>query len=352
MSSKHRAYLPTNAHSNQYILAEIKPSDEFYQAFKSSDHCYDKLSRLFFRLAEDEQLTNVHFIANDKLPVVRFHTEALTFQTDKQILFFYNPNFHEAQNAFIKPDYKARKIRMLFLATGHELRANAATFHSRVRRFMTKFKAELPDIKLDVKVRDHQHLSYDLFAKSKGHKETYAYKLRALYPRYQARKCDMPEKHSEITYVTVTLPLTRRLKHNLKVSHNTADLYQSLQDSFSNACKGKELNRLAMVANGKTPLVRNSQVDVSEENAELQKISFDPTAAAEPQLLSFWQPDNLVEVAHFIIVAGQEDKTELGYGHFVNRVEAALHSFAKNLALREEKDDVIVRFYQHISYIM
>ncbi|MCC5825618.1 DUF3083 family protein [Alkalimonas sp.] len=348
----HRVYIPTNAHSNQYLLAEIKLDDGFYSHYASSEDCYQGLAQQLFNLADALELRNVHLIANDKLPVVRFHTESYTFQTEKQILFFYNPRYHEGQNLFVTPGYQARKIRLLFLATGEELRSQAASFHGKVVQLLKQLKSQLAE-PCAMKLRDHQHLSYDLFAKTKGHKESYGYKLRGLYPRYQARQCELPAEHSEITYVTVTLPLSRALKQQLlhERSEDFSPLYQSLQDKFQQACAGKKLDRLAMVANGLTPLVRNSKWDQHDKNRELQKISFNPDCS-EPQYLTFWQADNLVESAHFVLVASKEDNTEMGYGRFMNQVEDALRSFAKSIGFDGNHQNLTVRFFQHISYVL
>lgn len=348
----HRVYLPTNARSNQYLLAEIKTDDAFYAGFASAADCYQQLAQQLFALMEQFGLRNLQLIANDKLPIVRFHEEAYTLQTEKQILFFYNPKYHEGQGLFTTPGYQARKLRVVFLATGDELRAQAAVFHQKVVQLLTAWQQQLPGTPL-IKLRDHQHLSYDLFAKSKGHKETYGYKLRGLYPRYQARQCALPAEHSEITYVTVTLPLTRNLKQHFLVDGATdfSLLYQQLEQRFTAACAGKKLDKLAMVANGLTPVVRNSKWDKIENNRELQKISFNPDCSA-PQLLSFWQADKLVESAHFIIVADQDDNTEFGYGRFMNQVEEALRSFARQLEIPSERQAMLIRFYQHISYIL
>lgn len=353
INSKHRVYIPTKAYSNQYILAEIKPDQAFYNHFQSASECYQQLSQQFFVLAEKFGLHNVHMIANDKLPVVRYHHEAYCLQTEKQILFFYDPQYHEAQNLFTKPNYQARKIRLVFLANGPDIRARAADFHSKVSQLLLAFKDALPDPQLQVKIRDHQHLSYDLFANAKGHKQSYGYKLRGLYARYRARQCDMPENHSAISYVTVNLPLTRQLKQRYlqSGSQQFGPLYKALENAFLQASEDKGLFRLAMVANGLTPLVRNSQVDQSQQNTELQKISFD-TENEKHQFACHWQGDNLVETAHFIIVAGDEDNTEFGYGNFMNRVEAALNSLAKTLQLNPERDEMVVRFHQHISYML
>lgn len=351
MSSAHRAYIPTNAHSNQYILAEIKTNDEFYQAFASVEDCYARLSQRFFRAAEDASLHNVHFIANDKLPVVRYHTEFLAFQTERQILFFYNPLYHEAQNQFIKPDHKARKIRLLFLATGTDLRANSAEFHKKVQRVLKTFKSDLPDVAVDFKVRDHQHLSFDLFAADKDHRETYAYKLRSLPARYEKRQCALPEQSGGLTYVTTSIPLSRRIKFHLKLTdHNYSALYSRIEQAFATVCSEQGLDHVAFVANGRSPLVRSRKVDISESNDELQKISFDTSTPSKPVV--FWEEDKLVESLNFIFVASDDDNTQWGYGRFVNHVQTALTRLAKEIGVQPECDDVTVRFYQHISYYL
>lgn len=348
----HRVYIPTNARSNQYLLAEFKPDEAFYQHFGTPELAYQQLAQQLFSLADTHGLRNVQLIANDKLPVVRFHQEAYSLQTEKQILFFYNPKYHEAQGLFSTAGYRARKIRAVFLATGDELRSEAAAFHTKVVQLLQSWQSQLPGAPA-IKLRDHQHLSYDLFAKHKGEKESYGYKLRGLYPRYHARNCDLPEEHSEITYVTVTLPLTRAIKQQL-VSSDSSDfsaLYLQLQQKFAAACAGKKLDRLALVANGLTPVVRSSKWDQTEQNSELQKVSFNPQCT-EPQLLTFWQADKLVDTVHFVIVADTDDNTEFGYGRFMNQVEDALRSFAGSLQLAPERQDLMVRFYQHISYVL
>ncbi|MDF2179939.1 DUF3083 family protein [Aliiglaciecola sp. CAU 1673] len=350
--NKHRVYIPTIAKSNQYLLAEIRTDESFYQGFASAQEAYETLSQRFFALAEQAGLHNVHMIANDKLPVVRYHHEAMHFQTNRQILFFYDPAIHEGQNLFVTPGYQARKIRLLFLATGADIRSHSAQFHQQVMGVIEHLKSALPTADCQIKIRDHQHLSYDLFAREKGHKETYGYKLRGLYPRYKARQCELPQQHSAISYVTLSLPLTRGIKEQFSSGSagDFAPLYLSLEELFLKACGDKKLDRLAMVANGLTPLVRNSQVDRSEQNGELQKISFDPDAPGQ-QFIAHWDNSNLVETAHFIVVAGKEDNTEFGYGQFMNRVQEAVDTFAKRLGMDPTRNVLTLRFHQHISYI-
>ncbi len=349
--SQHRVYIPTNARANQYILAEFVPDQQFYDCFTDTASCYDRLSRQLFALCDENDLHNVHLIANNKLPIVRFHEEAYCLETQKQILFFYNPRYHEAHSLFADPNVEADKIRILFLATGEDLRANAAAFHSRVGKVITGLKELLPNPEIEFKVRDHQHLTYDIFARAKGCNESYGYKLRDLAPRYQARNCLLPQEHKSLTYVTFNIPLTRAIKTQFldAGTRDYSDLYKTLEDKFHTECGARGLIRTAMIANGKTPLVRHRKMDTAGSNCELEKLSFEP-GNEETQNYSKWDAEKLVQTVSFIVVAGDKDKKDMGYGRFMNQVEGAVRGLAESLGIPPERQDVNLRFYQHVSY--
>ncbi|TMO65724.1 hypothetical protein CWC18_04575 [Pseudoalteromonas aurantia] len=347
-----RVYIPATARNNQYILAELKPETEFYACFDNAQSCYERLARQLFALCDEYALHNVHLIANDKLPVVRFHEESHCLQTEKQILFFYNPQYHEAHKTYWYENTQAKKIRLLFLATGDDIRSNAASFHNKVKKTLDALQQTLSAHPIKFKVRDHQHLTYDVFAKSKGNKESYGYKLRSLYPRYQARNCTLPDQHSEMTYATFSLPVTRSLKttyQHLLLPNDNTRFYETIEDAFLSACADKSLTHVAFVANGRLPIIRNSRTDKSDKNGELQKLSFN-TDTENTQVKSIWQGGKLVDTLHFVVVASKSDKRDMGYGKFMNQVEPMVKAFADSLAISPEKQDVNIRFFQHISY--
>lgn len=350
ISTQHKVYIPDTAKDNQYILAELQLSEGFFASYADTYSCYQQLSQQFFQLCEQAGLKNVHFIANDKLPVVRFHTEAFSFQTADQMLFFYNPAYHEAQHSHFDPNYRARKISLLCLATGAEIRNQAAAFHRTVKAVLQEFKAQLP-VAAPLKIRDHQHLSYDLFARAKGCDSSFGYKLRSISARYMARDVEVPADHQAMTYAAATVPLSRKLAQQLQ--HNSSapftELYQQLEQRFISAATAQHLTRLALVADGSTPLVRSSQIEKPRRSQELHMLSFDLTSD-KAQVFSHWHPDQRVETAHLLLVAGQDDQTEFGYGRFMNQVEQALKALAQQLEMDPAKDDLIVRFHQHISY--
>lgn len=351
-STQHRVYIATNARANHYLLAEITPKETFYNSFNNIDCCYERIAKQLFASCDEYELHNVHVLANDKLPVVRFHDEAYQLETAKQMLFFYNPRYHEAHKLHYTSQVKSKKIRLLFLATGEDLRASSAQFHSRVQKVLDNLQTQLFIEQPLFKLRDHQHLTYDLFAKSKGCNQSYGYKLRSLYPRYLARNCKIPAKHAEMTYATFSIPVSRAIKtqfQSLINNNNYSEFYNYFAQAFEATCKNNGLTHGAMVANGAIPIIRNSKIDKTQENSELQKLSFD-TEDESTQLTIFFDGTKLVETLHFVIVASQKDKHEMGYGRFMNQVEKAIHVLCSELAINKERQDLLVRFFQHISY--
>ncbi|ABE55649.1 conserved hypothetical protein [Shewanella denitrificans OS217] len=351
VSRQKKVYIPTTARKNQYITVGFPLTEAILAAFPDAPSCYEALSQIVFKLADEHELINVHVIANDKLPVVRYHSESYCFPTSEQLRIFYNPAYHEARQLHTTPDFTARKFRVVFLATGGDIRVNSAAFHAKVQHFVEQLKPLLPVQNVPIKVRDHQHLSYDFFAKAKGNKETYGYKLRAIDSRYHARECNLPDNHSALCYVTISMPVNRQILSQFKAAQDAdyGNLYQSISQAFIDAAQSKQLSRVAMVANGLTPLVRNSKYEKLQTTAESQMIGFDPNAEA-PAPITHWDSSKLVDSIKFAIVASKSDVTDEGYGRFMNQVEEALQSFTSSLNLDRERVDMILRFHQHISY--
>jgi len=350
--SQHRVYIPTNARASHYLLAEIIPTDDFYKSFSDINCCYEDIAKELFTCCDAYELHNVHVLANDKLPVVRFNHESYQLETDKQMLFFYNPSYHEAHNVYYTQDTASKKIRLLFLATGDDLRANSAQFHNKVQKVLKNLQKQLFLNQPPFKLRDHQHLTYDLFAKEKGNKESYGYKFRSLYPRYESRQCHIPSNHAEMTYATFAIPVSRAIKTQFQsLMHNNdyAKFYDFFADIFKRACQTNKLTHGALVANGTTPIVRNSKIDINEGNAELQKLSFD-VESNKPQIKCFYQATKLVETLHFVIVATEQNKHPVGYGRFMNQVEKTIRALCGEFPINKQRQDLSVRFFQHISY--
>lgn len=351
VSRQKKVYLPTATRKNQYITVSFPLTDELLGSYASLEACYHEFSQLVFKTADKFNLFNVHVVTTDKLPMVRFHSEAYCLSTEEQLRFFYNPAHHEANRLHTKEGYRARKLRVVLLATGEDLRSNSAAFHASVQKFIADIKPQLPVTNLSLKVRDHQHISYDFFAKEKGLKETYGYKLRAVDSRYKRRECNLPDDVNSLNHVTISLPMGRRIKKQMRTEGvtNFNEAYQDVADKFVAATSSRQLNKVAMVANGKVPLVRNSKYEQLNSTNEFQMVGFDPNNDdANPQL--HWDGDKLAEAIRFVIVASKSDVTDEGYGRFMNQVQDAVSEFTSHYDIDKEHIDMILRFHQHLSY--
>ncbi|RHW76282.1 DUF3083 family protein [Colwellia sp. RSH04] len=361
-SAAHKAYLPNNLRDNQYILAEFTLTDELLatiSAFideKSTQPyyaTYQKLSSLFFEITEGFELSNCQFIANDKLARVRFSQEMHQWQTNQQILFYYNPEHHQLNKAFFDATKRAKKISLLFLATGNDIRLNAAYFHQKVTQVVNKLCEAVNLDASDVRLRDHQHLTYDLFAKQKGCLNTQTHKLRHIEKRYQSQQVIVPEYHSAMNYAVVSLNISNELMQLVELDHSAKDpynpLYAHITNAFTQAAQHYNLNNAALIANGLVPIVRYSIHEIVSRVGELQMLGYNPEQLP-CGIVSKWDANELTDTVHFIFVATKENSTEHGFGRFLNQIEQAMKEVSETLQVSASKDEVLVRFHQHIAY--
>ena len=236
-SADHKSNIPSNARDNQYVLAEFTITDELIKHFSSKKNIenpvsyydfYNNLAQRFFEYCEDFEVENCQFIANDKLVRVRFNLEMHQWQTNQQILFYYNPESHHLKKSFFDGSKRAKKVCLLFLVTGNEIRVNAANFHSKVSQIVEKFCDKIKLDKSDMRLRDHQHLTYDLFAKNKGCTITQAHKLREINKRYASQKVTVPTYHSAMNYAVVTLNISNELLQQIEIDSHSKDPYNPL----------------------------------------------------------------------------------------------------------------------------
>lgn len=369
-SAAHKSYIPNNARDNQYILAEFTITDELIQRFS---HCnnnisepkqgvyyefYQTLAKLLFDLSDLFEVESCQFIANDKLARVRFNEEMHQWQTNQQILFYYNPENHQLKKSFFDANERSKKISLLFLTSGKNIRENAANFHTKISQLVCAYTKEISIDESDIRLRDHQHITYDLFAKNKPEYQnnsltTQAHKLRPIIIRYQSQHVTLPEFHSAMTYAVVTLPISNRLLNMVEVDHSSSDpynpLYTYLTDTFTQASKRYNLNNGALIANGLVPVVRYSIHEIVSRIGELQILGYNPSQ--NPcGIISKWNAGELVDNVEMVFVATNKNQTEHGFGRFLNQIEQALKLITTELALDPCKEEVIVRFHQHVAY--
>jgi len=361
-SAAHKAYLPSNVRDNQYILAEFSLTDDLLKLF-SKEYSevkpqpyydfYQELSDLFFKLTDEIELDNCQFIANDKLARVRYNQEMHQWQTNQQILFYYNPERHHLKKSFFDGSKRAKKICLLFLATGNDIRINAASFHQRVRQVVESFCEKTTLDKSDMRLRDHQHLTYDLFAKHKGCNATQSHKLREIKKRYTSQGVELPLYHSAMNYAVVTLNISNELLKQVEIDSNSSDpynpLYIYLTDVFTMAAKHYNLNNGALIANGLVPIVRYSIHEIVSRVGELQMLGYNPEQSP-CGIVSKWNASELTDNVQLVFVATPENSSEHGFGRFLNQIEQAMQLMAVELEISPGKEEMVVRFHQHVAY--
>lgn len=374
-SADHKSYIPNNARDNQYILAEFTITDELIQRFSPSstalrkiEHSkveqrnyyefYKTIAKVFFDLSQNFEVDNCQFIANDKLARVRYSQEMHQWQTNQQILFYYNPENHQLKKSFFDANIRAKKIALLFLPSGKNIRENAANFHANISQLVLAYTKELAIDESEVRLRDHQHITYDLFAKNKptnkdNNLTSQVHKLRPIVTRYESKQVKLPEYHSAMTYAVVNLPISNSLLNLVEIDPHSADpynpLYSYLTDTLTKASKHYNLNNGALIANGLVPIVRYSIHDIVARIGELQMLGYNPEQ--NPcGIVSKWDANELVDNVKLIFVATDKNKTEHGFGRFLNQIEQTLTLITTELALEPNKDEVIIRFHQHVAY--
>jgi len=367
MNHRHRGhankvYLPSNARYNQYLLAEFKITDELIARFNQTSNndklkpwlgFYQSLSEVFFNQCEQADIENVHLIANDKLPRVRYSEELRCWQTPQQMLVFYNPAYHQSYKSHFDSSIRAKKVSLLFLATGEDIRINAAKYHAKVAKLLTQLLAQLGVDSQAVRLRDHQHLTYNLFARHKGVEGTHSHTLRLIKNRYQSCDVNLPEQNDTMSYVVASLPITRTLLKRVAVDFDDnypyAKLYQMLSAACLEAAAKYKLTNGAFIADGSTPIIRNSSNTPEQCSGELTMLGFDPQQPKNNFIVRS-QDDQLADYAQIIFAASNTNIEANGYGRFVESIDKALRSMAKTLSLVPERDEITVRFHQHLAY--
>ncbi|MGB1261948.1 MAG: DUF3083 family protein [Cognaticolwellia sp.] len=357
-----KAYIPANARDNQYILAEFTLTEQLLAQLPSpvshdGGHnycaCYQSLADLLFTLSNDYTIANSVLVANDKLVRVRYSQEMHQWQTKQQIIFYYDPQQHVLQNSFFDAALRAKKITLVFLASGTDIRVGAASFHQRVKQLLMVFSQQLKIPLASIRIRDHQHLTYDIFAKNKGCNNSQAHKFRPIVQRYASQDVTLAENLSSITYAVINLTLNHRITQLVEIDLASADpynpLYTYLTDAFSLVAKRFNLNNGALIANGLVPIVRHSLHELVSKIGELQMLGYNPTQSP-CGIVSKWNADELVDTVQLIFVANCLNGEEQNYAKFVNQIEQAMRLLATELEIPTEKDELTLRFHQHVAY--
>ena len=351
-STQHKVYVPTSARENQYLMAKFPLTDKLLEKYSNLIDVnvaepyakfYQALADSFFKINDEFTIDSSHFIENDKFVRVRFSPQKLTAQTKQQVLYLYNPEYNTSQNVIFKGDIKAKKITLIFLANGSEIRVNSANFHHKVKQAIRKFTDQIGINKKSVRICDHQHLTYDLFAKQKGVQGSQVHKFRSMTSRYLADEQHLPTDTDALTYAVVDFPLNRRVRSlitNEDESGGYNELYTLIADAFISSAKKQNLYKGAIIANGLAPILRKGEDENVIASGELLMLGSTP-ALTSCGYTCKWESNKLVDTVQLIFVACDQDKISQGYGKFVNKIELALRYFAQRLDYVNDKEEFL-----------
>ncbi|WP_448566603.1 DUF3083 family protein [Thalassotalea ganghwensis] len=361
-NTQHKVYLPTSARSNQYIMVKFPVTESLIAKYqheidkasnKPYEGFYQVLSEAFFDINHQYDIESGQFIASDKYSRVRYSPERLTVETEQQILFLYNPRNHYGHNSYVDNSILAKNITLLFLANGDDVRKESAKFHSRVTKAVKAYSDFLGEEVIDARIRDHQHLTYDLFAKDKGVSGTLPHKFRTIKNRYAADDIVLPEQRDVLTYVVADIPVNRRIKQLASADKTSSEpfmpLYRLVEDAIVNAAKQYKLTDGAVLANGLFPFVRRTAQQSVKIDGDVIKLGFNPFEP-ENTIQFIYDGTKLVDSIRVIFVATKADKTSHGYGKFLNHVELALKAAANRLDYVTDKEELVIRVHQHLGY--
>jgi len=361
---RHRAsekvYVPSNARDNHYVIAEMPLTDELidlvgevvdstleqpYQKF------YQKLAKMAFDVVEECNIEHANFVANNRLVRVRNSDEQQVLHTDKQSFFFYSPKHNSTFKGYFDGAVRSNKVKFLFLATGENLRENAAGFHQKVLKGVSTLSQKIGLKAGALKVRDHQHITYDIFAREKGNKESVSHTFREISTRYQHQNVVVDDDATAVTYAVVSMPMTRRLLKGTEIDYDSnkpfEQLYAKISQAFILANKKHQLSHAAMIANGLAPIVRFDENASTIINGDIISLGYNPHHESR-DISSQWHGGKLVDTVRLVFFATDFDETHKTYGKFVNQVTQAVATIADELNWKKDHDYMLMRFNQQL----
>ena len=195
-------------------------------------------------------------------------------------------------------------------------------------------------------------LTYDIFAREKGNKESITHTFREISARYLHQGYPVPETASAITYAVVSMPMTRRLLKDTEIDYDGEkpfeQLYTKIASAFTQSAEKHDLKHATMIANGLSPIVRFGQKEKAVVNGDIIALGFCPKDEDSADITATWEGDKLVDTIQFIFCATDADETHNSYGKFVNTVTQAMYTMADDLNWNKERDFMLMRLNQQL----
>ncbi len=359
-SAQNKVYIPASNRENQYLLIEFELSEQIIAGLMSAQgldeqalaNFYLEFKQSFFKCCKVNGINNAMFVAKDKLVRVRFGEESQLIETGEQLIVFYDPKRHQGFKACYDKDSLVSKLVLAVFATGDDIREQAVLLHQKATQMVAEL-AEAVDQSIDLfKVRDHQHITYELFAAEKGMKKTTTHGLRFVPNRYQQQSLILPDDTKHNGYVVANLPIPMHLieeaENNMSAEQPYQSLYKSIVRSLTDMADAEEIDKLAIMANGRQPIVRSNQNEQIQVSDELVYLSFGNDE--DQEYIADWNATNLVDSVALVFKPTTIDIQKNSFAKYMNKVNGVLKKMCKAMGIEPEADYVTVRFHQNTQY--
>jgi hypothetical protein len=355
-----KVYVPATNRENHYLIVELPITTELLQLvsgeaqineFLLSDF-YMQVKQAFISISKRNGISSGLFVANDKLVRLRYGEESQVIETLEQLIVFYDPTSHKGFQSYYDRTIKAKKISLVVLTNNEEIRHSAFELHQNTVEMASELADTLGFSPSLFKIKDHQHVTYDLFSPEKGDKKTSTHEFRQVKHRYQQQSVLIPQLNNQMGYVVAELPIAETLIETMdqKATHTAPynELYTSISKVVAEVTSEMELKNAVMIANGRHPIVTSSKQGFVYNEGELIYLGFN--GVEDQNCIAKWNSTILTNKFTLVFVANDADINNKGYGRFVNQIHIALKQIAARLNIAPEMNQLVVRFHQNIAY--
>lgn len=359
-SAQNKVYIPANNRENQYLLVEFDLSEQIIaqlMSVKGLDQTalagfYLDFKQHFFQFCKLNGIDNAMFVAKDKLVRVRFGEESQLIETAEQLIVFYDPKRHKGYKASYDKAQLVSKIVLAVFATGDEIRQQAVNLHRKTKQMIKELAQALGQDCDLFKVRDHQHITYELYAAEKGDKKTQTHGLRFVPTRYNQQSLNLPENTKHHGYVVANVPIPMHLieqaERNISVEQPYQALYKSIARTLTDVAAEHEINKLAVMANGRQAIVRTNQNEQIQVSDELVYLAFGEDE--DQEYLADWNPTNLVDTVSLVFKPTLAETLDQSFGRYMTKLNQVLKQMCQVMGIEAERENVMVRFHQNTQY--
>jgi hypothetical protein len=311
-----------------------------------------QLKQSFISISKRNGIQSGLFVANDKLVRLRYGEESQVIETSEQLIVFYDPNSHKGFQSYYDRTLKAKKVTLVVLANGNDIRHSAFELHQKTVQMAIELADAMGVPQHINKMKEHQHISYVLFRAEKGDKQTSTHEFRQVKHRYLQQSVLIPQLNNQIGYILAELPIAESLIERMdKSATHTApynELYTKISNVVAEVTAELSIKNAVMIANGRHPRIMPSKQGFVHNEGELIYLGFNKLDSQN--CIAKWNSTILTNNLTLVFVANNNDINNKAYGQFVNHVQHALKKISTKLDIDADTKHLMVRCHQNIAY--